>query len=72
MKTAPATPAKRPRLLVELEAEIEAKEREVADLERTLAEDWANVDAAAGYRRSREELEGLLARWEQLFEQTSA
>ena len=58
--------------LVELEAEIEAKEREIAELERTLAEDWANVDAAAGYRRAREELEGLLARWEQLFEQTSA
>ena len=65
-------PAERPHGLVELEAEIEAKEREVADLERTLAEDWANVDAAAGYRHSREELEGLIARWEQLFEQTSA
>ncbi len=68
----PTTTPKRPRALVEVEGEIEAKEREIAELERTLAEDWANVDAAAGYRRAREELEGLLARWEQLFEQTSA
>jgi ATP-binding cassette, subfamily F, member 3 len=68
----PAATAKRPRGLVDLEAEIEAKEREVAELERTLAADWANVDAAAAYRHGREELEGLLARWERLFEQTSA
>jgi cell division protein FtsB len=69
---APPAVAKRPRAIVKLEAEIEAKEREVAELERALAGDWANVDAAAAYRRAREELEGLIARWEQLFEQTSA
>jgi ATP-binding cassette, subfamily F, member 3 len=73
-KAPPAAPAapKRPRRLVEMEAEIEAKEREVADLERSLATDWANVDAAAAYRHAREELEALIAGWEQLFEQTSA
>ncbi len=71
-KAVPAAAAKRPRDLVEMEAEIEAKEREVADLERALADDWANVDTAAAYRHAREELEGLIARWEQLFEQTSA
>jgi ATP-binding cassette subfamily F protein 3 len=71
-KASPPTPTKRPRGLVELEAEIEAKERDVAELERTLAADWADVDAAAAYRRAREELEGLISRWEQLFEQTSA
>ena len=43
-----------------LEAEIEAKELEVRDLERRLAEDWANVDTAAAYRRSRDELDALL------------
>jgi ATPase subunit of ABC transporter with duplicated ATPase domains len=63
---------KRPRAIVELEAEIEAKESEVAELERRLAGDWANVDAAASYRHAREELEALLARWELLFDQTSA
>ena len=34
--------------------------------------DWANVDAAAAYRHAREELEALIASWEQLFDQTSA
>ena len=67
---APATQAARPRALVTIEAEIEAKEGEVAELERRLAEDWANVDTASAYRRARDELDGLLARWEQLFEQT--
>jgi ATP-binding cassette subfamily F protein 3 len=68
----PAPTKKRPRVLVELEAEVEEKEREVAELERRLADDWANVDTAAAYRHAREELESLVARWEQLFEQTSA
>jgi ATP-binding cassette subfamily F protein 3 len=73
VKSQPArASAKRSPGLVELEADIEAKEREVAELEGTLAGDWANVDAAAAYRRAREELEALIARWEQLFEQTSA
>ncbi|HEU0305129.1 MAG TPA: ABC-F family ATP-binding cassette domain-containing protein [Gaiellaceae bacterium] len=67
----PAAARRRPDL-AGIEAEIEAKEAEVADIERRLAEDWANVDTAAAYRRAREELEQLLARWEQLFEQTSA
>ena len=35
------------------------------ELERALATDWANVDTAAAYRRSREELEALIASWEQ-------
>ena len=66
------SPSKRPRAIVELEAEIETKEREVAGLERRLADDWANVDTAAAYRHARVELEDLLARWELLFDQTSA
>jgi ATP-binding cassette subfamily F protein 3 len=64
--------AGRPRAIVELEAAIESKESDVAELERRLADDWANVEAAAAYRHAREELEGLLARWELLFDQTSA
>jgi multidrug resistance efflux pump len=55
-----------------IEAEIEGKEREVAELERRLAQDWANVDTAAAYRRTRDELDVLLARWEELFGQTPA
>jgi ATP-binding cassette, subfamily F, member 3 len=70
-ESAPAS-AKRPRGIIELEAEIETKESEVAELERRLADDWANVDTAAAYRHAREELEALLARWELLFDQTSA
>ncbi len=71
-RQAGAFAAKRPRAIVELEAAIETKESEVAELERRLAGDWANVEAAAAYRHAREELEALLARWELLFDQTSA
>ncbi|HEX3456076.1 MAG TPA: ABC-F family ATP-binding cassette domain-containing protein [Gaiellaceae bacterium] len=69
-KTDPPRPApkRRPRELERVEAEIEAKEQTVADLERRLADDWANVDAVAAYRREREELEALFARWETLVE----
>jgi ATPase subunit of ABC transporter with duplicated ATPase domains len=68
---APRRP-RRPRELQQLEAEIEAKEQAVADLERRLADDWADVDAVAAYRRAREELEGLFARWETLVESAQA
>jgi ATP-binding cassette subfamily F protein 3 len=68
---APRRP-KRPRELQELEAEIEAKEQAVADLERRLADDWADVDTVAAYRREREELESLFARWETLVESAQA
>jgi ATP-binding cassette, subfamily F, member 3 len=68
---APRKP-RRLRELEQLETEIEAKEQAVADLERQLADDWANVDAVAAYRRAREELEALFARWETLVESTHA
>ena len=74
-KPAPApTPPKprRPRELQKLEAEIEAKEQAVAELERRLADDWADVDAVAAYRRAREELEALFTRWESLVESAQA
>jgi len=69
-----ATPVKprRPRELERIEAEIEAQERAVADLERRLADDWANVDAVAAYRRAREQLEALFERWESLVESAQA
>ena len=47
------------------------RESEVADLEQKLAEDWTNVEALAAHKSSRDALQALLSRWEQLFEQAS-
>jgi ATP-binding cassette, subfamily F, member 3 len=63
---------RRPRELERIETEIAAQEQAVAELERRLADDWANVDAVAAYRRAREELEGLFERWESLVESAQA
>jgi ATP-binding cassette subfamily F protein 3 len=70
----PAAPRRprRPGELERLEAEIQEKEQAVAELERRLADDWADVDAVAAYRRAREELEALFARWESLVESAQA
>jgi ATP-binding cassette subfamily F protein 3 len=65
-------PAARPSELDRLEAEIAGREAEIAELERRLAEDWTNVDTLAAHRAARERLQGLLARWEQLFDQAQA
>jgi hypothetical protein len=51
-----------------LEREIEAQETAVAELEGRLAEDWGDLDTLTAHRRARDELQRLLARWEQLFE----
>jgi ATP-binding cassette, subfamily F, member 3 len=51
-----------------VEREVVAREQEVAELERRLAEDWADVDTVAAHRRAREELKTALSRWEKLFE----
>jgi ATPase subunit of ABC transporter with duplicated ATPase domains len=63
-----ASRSRRPSELEQLEAEITAREAEIAELERKLAEDWGDVDIVAAHRRQRDELHELLARWEQLFE----
>jgi ATP-binding cassette subfamily F protein 3 len=63
-------PRRRETELERLEAEIARREQQVADLERELADDWADVDRVAAYRRARDELDGLLQRWETLFERT--
>ena len=68
-KPRPARPqTKRPTELEQLEAAIEAREAELAGLERRLADDWADVDTLAAHKAAREELQSLLSRWEQLFE----
>jgi ATP-binding cassette subfamily F protein 3 len=66
-------PAKRrPSELERIESEIAAREAEVAELERTLAEDWSNVETLAAHKRSRDALQSLLERWEALFEEAQA
>jgi ATP-binding cassette subfamily F protein 3 len=62
----------RPSELQRVEAEIAARETEVADLELKLAEDWSNVDVLAAHKRSRDALQALLERWEELFEKAQA
>ena len=55
--------------LGELEAEIEEKERAIAELEASLAEDWTDADRVAAHRRARDELHALLKRWESLLDE---
>jgi ATP-binding cassette subfamily F protein 3 len=72
-RTKPAAqPPRRRSELERLETEIAAREQTVAELERRLADDWGDVDTLAAHRRARDELQGLLARWEELFERTQA
>ncbi len=71
-KAHPSKPSGRPSELESLESEINAQEQTVAQLERKLSEDWSDVDTLAAHRRAREELQELLSRWEQLFEEAQA
>jgi len=64
-------PRRRPSELDRLEADIAAREETVAELERKLAEDWADVETLAAHRRARDELQALLQRWERVFERSS-
>jgi ATP-binding cassette subfamily F protein 3 len=62
----------RPSELERIESEIAAREAEVRELEAKLAEDWSNVETLAAHKRSRDALQSLLKRWEELFEQAQA
>src|SRR5437764_4681573 len=66
-----AKPA-RPKALEQLEDEISQQEEAVAELERRLADDWSDVETLAAHRRARDELQALISRWEQLFEEAQA
>jgi ATP-binding cassette subfamily F protein 3 len=55
-----------------IEQEVLAREQEVAELERRLAEDWTDAEAVAAHRRAREELQSALGRWEKLFAESQA
>src|SRR4029078_2597039 len=63
----PRAARKRPTELDEVEKRIAELEQRVAELEARLAENWADKDLLASYTSGREELDGLLARWEVLF-----
>jgi ATPase subunit of ABC transporter with duplicated ATPase domains len=69
---APKAKPRRAAALERLEAEIAAREAEVAELEKKLAENWTDVDVLAAHKRSRDALTALIERWEQLFEQAQA
>ena len=62
----------RPDPIAKVEARIEAQERLIAELEGKLAADWAAADVIAAHRRAREELQSLLARWEELLDSGGA
>ena len=62
----------RPSQLEQLEGEISQQEEAVAELERRLADDWSDVQMLAAHRQARDELQGLISRWERLFEEAQA
>jgi len=64
--------APRPSELERLEGEISRQEAAVAELERRLSEDWSDVSTLAAHRSARDELQGLISRWERLFEEAQA
>ncbi len=65
----PKRPPKPKATPIELvEAEVARAEARVADLERRLADDWHDPALVAAHRDAREDLAGLISRWEALFE----
>jgi ATP-binding cassette, subfamily F, member 3 len=66
-RKAPKPRPQPPSELERIESEIAAREAEVRDLEAQLATDWSNVETLAAHKASREALQALLERWEQLF-----
>jgi ATP-binding cassette subfamily F protein 3 len=67
----PARP-RQPTELTRIEEQIARQEEAVAELERRLADDWADVELLAAHRAARDQLQSLLVRWETLFEQAQA
>ncbi len=69
----PRPPRRRgPSALELVEADVARAEARVAELERRLADDWSDVALLAAHRSARDDLQALLERWEQLFEQAGA
>ena len=62
-------PARRtPTELERVETRIASLEKHVEQLEARLAADWTNMDVLTEHRVARDELQQLLARWEEMFE----
>ena len=70
MKPRPDRPL--PSELDKVEKRIAELEVHVTELEGRLAENWTDIDLLATYTAGREELDGLLARWEVLFAESQA
>jgi ATP-binding cassette subfamily F protein 3 len=68
----PRPPRRAPSELELVEARIGELERHVATLESRLADDWTDMDTLTAHRAARDELQLLLARWEELFEAAQA
>jgi ATP-binding cassette, subfamily F, member 3 len=68
----PSTPRPERSELERVEVRIAALEQRVAELEVKLARDWTDMDVLAAHRAARDELQALLARWEELFEAVQA
>ena len=66
------TPRPRRTELEGVEQKIGQLEQHVAELEGRLAENWTDMDLLAAYTAGREELDGLLGRWEVLFAEAQA
>ena len=64
--------ARPPSELELLEGQIAGVEAKIAELERTLADDWTNMDVLGAHRAARDELVRLLERWEVLFAEAPA
>ncbi len=63
----PRSAKRAPTELELLESDIARVEARIAELERTLADDWTNMDVLGAHRAARDELARLLERWEVLF-----
>ena len=62
------TPKAKPTPIELVEAEVSRAEARVAELERRLADDWHDAALVAAHRDARDDLAGLISRWEALFE----
>jgi ATP-binding cassette, subfamily F, member 3 len=72
VKPRPRAAKRAPTDLEVLEGEIAVVEARIAELEGKLADDWTNMDVLGAHRAARDELMGLLERWEALFGEASA
>jgi ATP-binding cassette subfamily F protein 3 len=71
-KAKPRQPRRAPSELESVETSIARLEAEVRSLEERLAADWTDMDILTAHRAARDELQRLLARWEELFAASQA